>query len=238
MRSILKAEVINVSRTKLKDRQLPNYSRREEIANMVTHIVGGGLGVISLGLCIAFSTVKRNWWGLVGGIIYSVMMIFLYTMSSVYHGLKHEQAKKVLQVLDHCSIFALIIGTYVPILLTGVRAQSIVLLIVLSCIVFVGAAIGIVFTAIDFKKYAAVSMTGYFAVGWAALLILKPLYDQFGLEMIIWLVSGGVAYTLGIIFYALGRKKEYFHMIFHLFILAGSILHFIAIFKFCILSFV
>lgn len=226
-----------MSRTKLADRQLPNYSRNEEIANMVTHIVGGGLGVLSFFLCLVFSLLKRNYWGLAGGIIYSVLMIFLYTMSSVYHGLTHIGAKKVMQVIDHCSIFALILGTYVPILLTGIREQSITMFIVLSSIVFVGTVIGVVFTAIDFKKYAAVSMTGYFSIGWAALIALKPLYLQFGLEMILWLVLGGVAYTLGIIFYALGRKKEYFHMIFHLFILAGSILHFIAIFKFCILKF-
>ncbi len=226
-----------MSRTKLADRQLPRYTRGEEIANMVTHIVGGGLGVISLGLCIAFSIVKRNWWGLVGGIIYSVMMIFLYTMSSVYHGLVSEKPKKVMQVLDHCSIFALILGTYVPVMLTGIRVQSTVLFIVLSVILIAGTAVSVTFTAIDFKKYAVISMTGYFAIGWAALLALKPLYHQFGLEMIIWLVAGGLAYTLGIIFFALGRKKEYFHMIFHLFILAGSILHFIAIFKFCILGF-
>ena len=226
-----------MSRTKLADKQLPRYTRGEEIANMVTHIVGGGFGVISLGLCIAFSIVKRNWWGLVGGIIYSVMMIFLYTMSSVYHGLISEKPKKVMQVLDHCSIFALILGTYVPIVLTGVRAQSTVMFIIISSLIVVGTAVSVVFTAIDFKKYAGVSMTGYFVIGWAALLILWPLYKQFGLEMIIWLVAGGLAYTLGIIFFALGREKEYFHMIFHLFILAGSILHFVAIFKFCILGF-
>lgn len=226
-----------MSRTKLADRQLPRYTRGEEIANMVTHIVGGGFGVIALGLCIAFSIYKRNWWGLVGGIIYSVMMIFLYTMSSVYHGLISEKPKKVMQVLDHCSIFALILGTYVPILLTGVRVQSIKLFIILSALLLAGTAVSVTFTAIDFKKYAGVSMTGYFVIGWAALIILYPLYKQFGLEMILWLIGGGVAYTLGIIFFALGRKKEYFHMIFHLFILLGSILHFVAIFKFCILGF-
>jgi len=226
-----------MSRIKLADRQLPRYTRGEEIANMVTHIVGGGFGVIALGLCIAFSIYKRNWWGLVGGIIYSVMMIFLYTMSSVYHGLISEKPKKVMQVLDHCSIFALILGTYVPILLTGVRVQSIKLFIILSALLLAGTAVSVTFTAIDFKKYAGVSMTGYFVIGWAALIILYPLYKQFGLEMILWLLGGGVAYTLGIIFFALGRKKEYFHMIFHLFILLGSILHFVAIFKFCILGF-
>ena len=226
-----------MSRTKLKDRQLPNYTRNEEIANMVTHIIGGGLGVVSLVLCSVFAAIYRNVWGLVGGTMYSMMMIFLYTMSSVYHGLKNENAKKVMQVIDHCSIFALILGTYLPVLLTGVRKQSLPLFIILCIIVFVGTIVGVTFTAIDFKKYAVISMTGYFAIGWAALLALKPLYNQFGLEMILWLLAGGVAYTLGIIFFAIGTKREYFHTIFHLFILAGSILHFVAIFKFCILQF-
>ncbi|MBR7073026.1 MAG: hemolysin III family protein [Eubacterium sp.] len=225
-----------MSRIKLADRKLPPYTRGEEIANMSTHIAGGAFGVVVLVLCIVFSVLKHNFWALGGGIFYGLMMIFLYTMSSVYHGLIPEKPKKVMQVLDHCSIFALIIGTYAPILLTGVREFSKILFIIITVLIIIGTAVCVTFTAIDFKKYAVVSMTGYFAIGWAGLLLLYPLYRVYGIEMILWVVAGGVAYTLGIIFYAKGNKKRYFHTVFHLFILLGTALHFVGIFKFCILG--
>ena len=221
-------------RTKLADRKLPDYTRGEEIANMTTHIVGGAFGVIALVLCIVFAALRRNYWGLGSGIAYGLLMIYLYTISSVYHGLKPEKAKKVMQVLDHCSIFAMILGSYLPILFTGVRRQSIVIFLIVSALLVVGVSVCVVFTAIDFHKYRYISMTGYFVIGWAALIILYPLYKEYGIEMLIWLISGGVAYTLGIIFFAI--RKRYFHSIFHLFILLGSALQFVAIFKFCILE--
>ncbi|MCR5207502.1 MAG: hemolysin III family protein [Eubacterium sp.] len=224
-----------MSRIKLADRTLPPYTRNEELLNMWTHIAGAAFGVAALVLCTVFSALHRNYWALGGGIFYGLMMIFLYTMSSVYHGLKSEKPKKVMQVLDHCSIFALIIGTYIPVLFTGIREHYFILFLIISVLLTAGTAVCVTFTAIDFKTYAKVSMTGYFAIGWAALLILYPLYKIYGLEMIIWLFLGGLAYTLGIIFYAKGNKKRYYHSIFHLFILLGTALHFTAIFKFCIL---
>ena len=226
-----------MKRTKLDDRTLPNYTRGEEIANMITHIIGGVFGVVALVLCVVFSSIRHNYWGLAGGIVYGILMIYLYTISSVYHGITPERPKKVMQVLDHCSIFAMILGSYVPILLTGVREQNFIIFIIVSVLVLIGVAVCVPLTAIDLKRYAKVSMTGYVAIGWAALLVLWPLYKAYGLEMILWLVAGGIAYTVGILFYAKGTKKRYFHSIFHLFILLGSALHFVAIFKFCILQY-
>ncbi|MBQ3904714.1 MAG: hemolysin III family protein, partial [Eubacterium sp.] len=130
-----------MSRTKLADRKLPPYTRGEEIANMSTHIAGGAFGVVVLVLCIVFSVLKHNFRALGGGIFYGLMMIFLYTMSSVYHGLIPEKPKKVMQVLDHCSIFALIIGTYAPILLTGVREFSKILFIIITVLIIIGTAV-------------------------------------------------------------------------------------------------
>ena len=223
-----------MKRTKLADRKLPEYTRGEEIFNMTSHIVGGGFGVISLVLCTVFSILHRNWWGLAGGIIYSLMMIFLYTMSSVYHGLKPEGAKKVMQVIDHCTIFALIFGSYMPVLLTGIREYYPVIFWITLSILIVGTAVCVTFTAIDFKKYAVIANIGYFGIGWSALIILYPMYKVYGLEIIIWTFMGGVAYTVGIIFFNLQRKIKYMHGIFHLFILLGTALQFVAIFKFCI----
>ena len=222
-----------MKRTKLADRKLPDYTRGEEIFNMVSHIVGGGFGVIALGLCAGFSIYHKNWWGLGGGIFYGLMMIYLYTISSVYHGLIPEKPKKVMQVLDHCTIFALIFGTYVPVLLTGIRENYIVLFWITLAILIVSTAVCVTFTAIDFKKYAVIANIGYFGIGWASPLLLYPMYKVYGLEFVLWIFFGGVSYTVGIIFFILQKKKRYMHSIFHLFILLGSVLHFIPILTYC-----
>ncbi len=225
-----------MSRTKLADRKLPGYCKGEELANTLTHIVGAAFGLVALVLCIIYPLRNHNYFALAGGIVYGFSIIFLYTASSLYHGLTAEMPKKVMQVIDHCTIFALILGSYVPVLLTGVREYSIILFIVISVLLVAGTAVCVTFTAIDFKTYAKVSMTGYLAIGWAAILILYPLYKIYGFEIIIWLFTGGLAYTIGVIFYAKGAKKRYFHSIFHIFILLGTALHFVGIFKFCIVQ--
>ena len=114
-----------MKRTPIDQRELPEYTRGEEIMNMVTHIVGGGIGVIVLILGVVLAARRRDAWSVVSVCIYGLTMIWLYTMSSVYHGLRPGRTKKVLQVLDHCTIYALIAGTYTPILLAGIRPYSI-----------------------------------------------------------------------------------------------------------------
>ncbi|MBR1811724.1 MAG: hemolysin III family protein [Clostridia bacterium] len=225
-----------MNRTKIDDRQLPNYTRSEEIFNMVTHIVGGSFGIVVLALCISFSLIGKNYWGLAGGAIYGLMMIFLYTVSSVYHGLKPDRAKKVMQVLDHCTIYALILGTYAPILLTGLRAYNPRLTVVLSAVIVAGTAVGVTFTAVDFKRYRLLAYGGYFTVGWCIIFAVKPLIAAFCPAFFLWLLAGGVVYTLGMIFFTIGIKKRYFHSIFHIFIVAGSVLQFIPIFQYCIIT--
>ena len=106
-----------MKRTPIAERVLPNYTRGEEIANMTTHIIGGAIGVILLFLTVVISAFNRDIWGIIGSTVYGISMIALYTVSSVYHGLKPGFAKKVMQVIDHCTIYLLIAGTYTPILL-------------------------------------------------------------------------------------------------------------------------
>ena len=110
-------------RTKLSDRQLPPYSKGEEIFNMVSHIVGGALGIAALVLCVITAAKAGSAIGVVSSCIYGVTLIALYTMSSIYHGLRPGMAKKVMQVLDHCTIYFLIAGSYTPILLVAMRAK-------------------------------------------------------------------------------------------------------------------
>ena len=140
-------------RTKLNDRKLPVYTRGEEIFNMVSHIVGGSIGIIGMIICLVLSIIHKSGYGILTSIIYGISMIFLYTMSSVYHGLKPtRKAKKVMQVLDHCTIYVLIAGTYTPILLCSIRLVDSALAWSLFAIVWIIAIVGITLNAIDLKQ--------------------------------------------------------------------------------------
>ena len=150
-------------RIKLADRQLPNYSKGEEIFNMVSHIVGAALGIAALVLCIIVSAKHHSGIGVISSCIYGVTLIVLYTMSSVYHGLRPGMGKKVMQVLDHCTIYFLIAGSYTPILLVPMRAKYPVLAWSLFGLVWGCAVIACTLTAIDLKKYSVFSMICYLA---------------------------------------------------------------------------
>lgn len=222
-----------MKRTKLKDRVLPDYTRGEEIFNMVSHIVGGALGVVALVLCVVFSAIHHNPWGVVGSAIYGTSLIALYSLSSIYHGLRPNTAKKVLQILDHCTIYFLIAGTYTPICLSSIREVSTAWGWVLFGIVWGLTAFATVFTAIDLKKYSVLSMICYIGAGWSVLLAAKITIQAIALPGLLFLLAGGILYTIGAVLYGLGKKHRYVHGIFHLFVLAGSLLHF-----FCILFYV
>ena len=224
-----------MARTKLSERILPSYTRGEEIFNMVSHIVGGALGVVALALCVIFAALHHNVYGVVGSAVYGATMIILYTMSSVYHGLKpHLMAKKVFQVIDHCSIFLLIAGTYTPIALSALRSYSPSLGWWIFGIIWGCAVLGIVLNAIDIKQYRVFSMICYLSMGWCIVIAAKPTYLMLGPGGIALLVAGGLMYTIGAVFYGLGKKKRYIHSVFHLFVVAGSILHFLCILLYAI----
>lgn len=219
-----------MKRIKLDDRILPNYTKGEEIANMITHIVGGALGIVSLVLCVIFSSINGNVYGIIGSSIFGVMMIFLYTMSSIYHGLnKRLKAKKVFQIIDHCTIFLLISGTYTPILLCSVREYNSTLGWSLFAFIWFFAIIGIILNAIDLKRYKIFSLVCYLCMGWSIIVLGKRFIDIVGLEATIFLLIGGILYTIGFVFYAFGKKIKYFHMIFHIFCVLGSLMHFLCI---------
>ena len=217
------------SRTKLKDRPLPSYTRGEEIFNMVSHIVGGAVGIAALVLCIIVSAIHRNGYGLAGSIVYGISMIVLYTMSSVYHGLREGTAKRVMQVLDHCTIYLLIAGTYTPILLSAMRPIAPVTSWVLLGIVWGLSAIAITLTAIDLKKYAIFSMICYIGMGWCIVFKIPLLIQAVGWGGFWLILLGGVCYTVGAVLYGMGRTKRYMHSIFHLCVVAGSVLQLLAI---------
>ncbi len=223
-----------MKRTKLKDRILPKYSKGEEIFNMTSHIVGGALGIVALILCVVFAAIHHNGYGVVSGAIYGVTMILLYTMSSIYHGLKPEKfSKKVFQVLDHCSIFLLIAGSYTPFCLCTFREYNTALGWTIFGIIWAIAILGIALNSIDIKKYKVFSMICYLGMGWCIIFTANLFPKLLGVGGTVFLVAGGIIYSLGAILYGLGKKHKWMHSIFHLFILLGSLLQF-----FCILLYV
>ena len=219
-------------RIPLKERSLPQYSRDEEIMNMVTHIVGGGFGILALVLCLVRSSIPRC---TVGAAIYGGSMIAIYTMSSVYHGLRPSTGKKVLQILDHCTIYLLIAGSYSAIAL-GVLFEHFPFLAMALLVSQWGlAALAITLTAIDLEKYNIFSMVCYIGMGWMALLFVPQLTAALTATGFYWLLAGGIAYTVGAVLYGLGSRKKWLHSVFHIFVVLGSFLQFIAIYFFAII---
>ena len=212
-------------KTSFKERLLPSYTKGEEIFNMTTHIVGGGLGVIVCALCVIIAALKGNVMGIVTGAVFGATMILLYTLSSVYHGLKTGTAKKVFQVLDHCTIYFLIAGTYTPILLCSLVKVSPIAAYITFGAVWGLTALATTLTAIDLKRYKVFSMLCYVGIGWSIIFSITKVYRSLGTAGFWLLLAGGITYTAGVVFYNVGKKKKYFHSIFHLFVLFGSILH-------------
>lgn len=219
-----------MKRTKLADRILPHYTKGEDIFNMVSHIVGGAIGICAITLCSIFAALGGNAYGVVSGVIFGVTMLVLYTMSSIYHGLKPEtMAKKVFQVIDHCSIFILIAGTYTPIALCTLREHNTAEGWVLFGIIWGMAALGIALNSVDLKKYKIFSMVCYLVMGWCIIVRIGLIIELLGFGAFWLLLSGGVAYTVGALFYGIGRSRKWMHSVFHIFCVIGSVLHFLVV---------
>ena len=219
-----------MKRTPLLNRILPSYTRGEELFNMISHIVGGAFAIAALVLSIIMSAFRGDVWSVVSSCIYGGSMIVLYTMSSLYHGLKAPVAKRVFQIIDHCAIFFLIAGSYTPLALCALRPQYPVLAWWLFAIIWAVAILGITLNAIDIKKYATFSMICYLTMGWCLILMIKPLLATVELQGLLLLLAGGVSYTIGAVLYGIGKKRlKYMHSVFHLFVVFGSIIQFFGI---------
>ncbi len=223
-----------MKRTKLSDRKLPSYTRGEEIMNTVTHIVGGGCGVIVFLACVIKAALMRDGVTIVAACLYGISMILLYTMSSIYHGLRPGTAKKVLQVLDHCTIYLLIAGSYTAVALAGLRPIYPVLGWGLFAFQWAMVALTVTLTAIDLKKYNVFSMICYIGMGWAVIPFIPQTLKALTQPGFLFLLSGGIAYTFGAILYGIGSKKPWFHAVFHIFVVLGSLLQFVSIFFYAI----
>lgn len=218
-----------MKRTKLIDRILPSYTRAEEWFNAISHMAGGVFGIVALVLSVIVAAWRASAWSLISAVVYSLTLILLYTISSVYHALRPPLAKKVMQVLDHCAIYLLIAGTYTPILLCRVRETYPVEAWWLFGIVWGIAALSITLNAIDLRKYRVFSMIAYLGMGWAIVFAAESVMNTVAPAGLWWLLAGGIAYTLGAVLYGIGAKKKWFHSIFHIFVVIGSVCHFVTI---------
>ncbi|MCI8554541.1 MAG: hemolysin III family protein [Clostridiales bacterium] len=203
------------------------YTLREEIANAITHGLGAGLSIA--GLVVLLLKAAGDPWKTVSASIYGSSMILLFIMSCLYHALTNERAKKVFRVFDHTTIFLLIAGTYTPftlITLRGIMGWSI------FGAVWGVAVTGIILNTVSIERFKKISMAGYVVSGWCILAAMVPLVQRLDLPGLLLLFLGGIFYTGGIFFY---KKKgaPYWHMIWHLFVLAGAVCHF-----FCIILYV
>lgn len=206
--------------------QIPNYSLGEEITNAILHGIGALLAIAALVLCVVFSAIHHNPYAVVSSCLYGSTLIILYTMSCLYHSLKVNNAKRVFRIIDHCSIFLLIAGTYTPLTLVSLNGP---IGWTLFGIIWGVSILGIILNAIDLNKYKVISMILYIMMGWAIIFTFPRLLKVIDIAGIYLLVAGGIVYTIGAIFCGVGKKIKYMHSVFHFFVLAGSILHFFAI---------
>ena len=216
-------------RTPLREWSLPNYTRGEEIANMITHIVGGALAIAITVLCIIMAASHHNTWGVVSSSIYGGTMIIMFTISSVYHGLHKNVGKQVMRIIDHCDIYFLIAGTYTPILLSGIRTEHPGLAWTVFGIEWGCALIAATFNAIDLSAYKIYAFICYLVMGWAIIFCAKTTIASITLMGFLWILLGGVAFTVGAVLYLIGSKVRYIHSVFHIFVIAGCVLQFFGI---------
>ena len=205
--------------------KIKKYTLGEEIFNSVSHGVGAGLSVAGTVVLIVSAVIHTNAWGIVSSCIYGATLIILYTMSTLYHSLTNAKAKAFFRIMDHNTIFLLIAGTYTPItlyFLGGVTGW------VLFAIVWGAAVIGIIINSINLEKARIPSIFCYVAMGWVIIFAIKPLIAAMPTVSLVFLIIGGVFYTLGITFYAI-KKVKYFHSVWHLFTVAGSVFHYFSI---------
>lgn len=201
------------------------YTLGEEIFSSVSHGVGACLSIAGTVVLLVFSVIYGNALAVVSSSIYGASLIILYTMSTLYHSFTNERVKHFFQIMDHNTIFLLIAGTYTPItlyILGGVTGW------ILFSVVWVASIIGITLNSINMEKAKIPSLVCYIATGWVIIFAIKPLIAKVPLLSALFLVLGGVIYTVGIVFYVI-KKVKYFHPIWHIFTVLGSAFHYFSI---------
>lgn len=197
----------------------------EELANTLTHGFGLLLSVAGLAFLVALAIGNGDFWYILSSVMYGMSLVILYAASTLYHGATTPERKRILQIVDHCCIYILIAGSYTPFALIVLRSgigQS------LFYFVWAFAAVGILWKIIFGKRFMIGSVLSYLVMGWIGVIAVQPLFNALGFAPIALVVAGGIAYSVGVIFYAWESMKHH-HAVWHIFVLTGSILHFLAI---------
>lgn len=203
------------------------YTIGEEIANSITHGIGTGLSIVGLTVLVIFAALKDSSYHLVSFSIYGATLVALYLASTLYHSIQHPGAKRILRRIDHAAIYLLIAGTYTPFLLISLRSTWGWTLLV---VIWGMAILGIAYKLLFLEYYERLSALGYVLMGWLCLIAGRQLLTNLPRDILVWIAIGGVIYTIGITVLVL-RKLPYRHTIWHLFVLAGSLCHYFAVFK-------
>ncbi len=201
------------------------YTKGEEIANAITHGIGTALAIAALVLLIVFSAIKGTVWHVVSFSIFGATLVILYLESTLYHSLTNKKAKRLFRKFDHMSIFLLIAGTYTPFCLTVLRGT---LGWIIFGIVWGSTIVGIVLKAFFTGKKDILSTVLYVVMGWLIVIAIKKLYLTMTFSGFVFLVSGGILYTVGALFYSIDKIK-FNHGIWHLFVIGGSVCHFFSV---------
>lgn len=208
---------------------LPDYTRGEEIMNMVTHIVGGVFAIAAIPLLVIAAALRGDGWAVVSGAIYGAALLIMFTVSSVYHGLHKGTAKRVMRIIDHCDIYFLIAGTYTPILLVAIRPDHPAVAWSIFGVEWALTAVAVTLNAIDLKRFEKISMVCYIGMGWCIVAVIRYAIEAMTVPGFLLLLFGGVAFTIGAVLYGIGKKVRYIHSVFHIFVLIGCILQFFSI---------
>ena len=212
------------------DLTIPKYSLSEELINSISHGIGAVLSIVALIMCVAKSSTMDS---LVSSIFYASFMIMLYTVSCIYHALSPKFIlKKVMRIVDHSLVIFMVLGTYLPIcfsLLSGKTISNILIVIL-----YIVSVIYITCNLINLEKFKFILLVCNVIIGWGILLLVNNIYNLCGGGAVFLLVFGGILYSIGAILYAIGAKVKYMHSLFHFFVLAGSLFHFMFIYSYCI----
>ena len=206
---------------------IPSYTLSEELVNSISHGIAAAFSIWGLVMLIIKAS-NEGAMAVTTVTLFGTTMILLYTISCIYHALSPRiTGKKVMRVIDHCNVFLLVFGTIIPIALVGMK--GVYGWIYFGIVGFI-TLLGIIFSAVDVDKNEKIEVVSHLMNGWSAILFIKPLIAGVGVVGLIFIILGGVMYSIGALLYGLGSKKKYMHSVFHFFCIAGSIFHYLAIY--------
>ncbi len=211
-----------------------NQSLGEEVANAVSHGIGALLSIAGTAVLIVMAVMRSSAIGIVSASLYGASLIIMYCFSTLYHSTTNFRMKKIFQIFDHCSIYLLIVGTYIPISLVmlgklqGMPALGWTIFGINSACML----LGIVLNAVNLEKYKKITLALDIIMGWLIIFSIRYVWNQVGLGGMVYMVTGGLAYTVGILFYKM-KKTKYMHFVWHLFVLLGSIMHYFFVLFYC-----